>query len=104
MSELITLAVDVEPSPLDEQFGYFSPIGWIAPAEVTDPEPSPSDTGERIALADLIQAQITKFKSWNNEAGDLFAAHFEELASEAAFLGAHTAAEFHDHRAILLVD
>lgn len=82
----------------------FESPSWTAPAEVSDPEPSPVDTRERIALADLIRAQITKYRSWENEAGDLFASHMLELLSEVIFLKADTAAEFHDHRAILLVD
>jgi hypothetical protein len=90
-----------EPSPLDEQFGWHSPIGWTAPAETPDPEPSPADTGERLTFRQVLLREVERFQGWDNEVGDFLAGELAVIADRARFLSADSPAEYRDHAAIL---
>lgn len=88
-------------SPIEEQFHPFESPTWTAPAEETDPEPSPADTGERLTMEQLIRREVERFLAWDNDLGMLLGSTLGVLADEVRFLSAQSVDEYYDHRGIV---
>jgi hypothetical protein len=62
----------------------------------------PDDEPATMDLAELCLHEAAIFRSWNTDAGDLFAERFEHLAARIRFLGATTVGQYRDRLEAML--
>lgn len=78
----------------DVSYGLTCTIDHSAP-EVIDP------ALERLTLAEIIDREINRYRSWSSEVGDLLAGELQTVRREVELTHAETVAQLEDRREVM---